>query len=143
MNKTLLMELKMLLERLYDIFEKLKEVESEKTRILTNGTTVELIELMNTEQALFMESRNIEKKRIALCRQTEYKTLNELIESREDYRDILYPIYIKLSNVVNEVKKINNLNMKLIETRLATMRLLLEKIGVLGQNKIKQVQARV
>jgi hypothetical protein len=142
MKKSELIELKGLLERLCDIYENLKAVENEKTRILTNGTASELIELMNTEQALFMESRNTEKKRIALCRSMEYKTLSELINSSEECREMLHPVYIRLSDAVNEVKNINNLNMKLLETRATTIRFLLEKIGIFSQNKIQKVQAR-
>ena len=138
-------ELQKLLGCMYYLYGKLQTLENEKTQILTKGNANELITLMNSEQALLMECRSLEKHRMNICKKTEYETLRELVESSDECREYLGPIYIKLSDTVNAVKKTNSLNMKLLDTRLATMHFLLNRIGISEQNKTynKRVQVKV
>jgi flagellar biosynthesis/type III secretory pathway chaperone len=130
MKKMDIAKLAELLDRLCHLYDRLKEIESEKTKVLLSGDVNELSSLMNLEQAVMMECRNTEEERLKLCDGGGYKTLKELMESSEDRKMVIWPFYIKLSETIKELKKINALNMRLLDSRLSTIRFLLNKIGL-------------
>ena len=67
MKKMDIAKLAELLDRLCHLYDRLKEIESEKTKVLLSGDVNELSSLMNLEQAVMMECRNTEEERLKLC----------------------------------------------------------------------------
>jgi flagellar biosynthesis/type III secretory pathway chaperone len=111
------------------VHRKLLILEEEKTRVLLAGDAEKLIPLLNDQQALLMQSRELEKQRNAICLGTEYKTLRELIESGGEYKALFGTVFEELTAVVMALKKKCALNKKLLETRLGTIRFLLNPSG--------------
>jgi hypothetical protein len=111
------------------VHRRLLNLEEEKTRVLLSGDAGKLTPLLNDQQALLMQSRELEKQRNAICLGTEYKTLRELIESGGEYKALFGTIFEELTAVVMALKRKCALNKKLLETRLGTIRFLLNQSG--------------
>lgn len=108
---------------------KLLSLEEEKTRVLLSGDADKLLPLLNDQQALLMQSREQEKQRSAICKNTNYRTLKELIESSGECKALFGTAFEELSDVVTALKKKCALNKKLLETRLGTIHFLLNQSG--------------
>lgn len=121
--------LKEVLDAQCDVHRKLFELEEEKTRLLLAGDADKLLPLLNDQQALLMQSRELEKQRSAICLGTEYKTLRELVESGGECKSLFGTVFEELTSVVMALKKKCALNKKLLETRLGTIRYLLSQSG--------------
>lgn len=111
------------------VHRKLLALEEEKTRVLLAGDAEKLLPLLNDQQALLMQSRELEKQRNAICLGTDYKTLRELVESSGECENLLGTVFEELTAVVVALKKKCALNKKLLETRLGTIRYLLSQSG--------------
>ncbi len=105
--------------------QKLLSLEQEKTQLLLSGDAQALLPLLNDQQALIMQSRELEKQRTALLGGTAYPTLRELVASSAECKAILGTVFEELSATVMALKKIGARNKKLLETRLQTIRFLL------------------
>lgn len=124
------MALKEVLSVQCDIHQKLLSLEETKTKVLLDGDPEALMPLMNEQQALLMQGREIEKRRMAICEESPHATLKELIQSSDDCKAVLEPLFIKLSEIVFTLKKKSSLNNKLLETRLSTIRFLTGEAGL-------------
>ncbi len=113
-----------------EVHRKLLAQEEEKTRLLLVGDAEKLIPLLNDQQALLMQSRELEKQRNAICLGLGYKTLRELVESSEEFKALFGAIFEELSTIVTTLKKKCVLNKRLLETRLGTIRYLLNQSGM-------------
>ncbi|MEA4831978.1 MAG: flagellar export chaperone FlgN [Oscillospiraceae bacterium] len=138
-----LTKLSKLLDSLSRHYSKLQDMENEKTKALMSGDIDALNKLMNDEQAVLMECHNTEEARKKLCINSKYKTLGELMESSEEYGCLLGPVFKKLSDTLNSVKKANMLNMRLLEVRKSTTSYLLEHIGISDQETGYKKSVRV
>lgn len=112
-----------------DALRKILSLEEGKTKLLLSGDAEALWPLLNEQQALLMQSRELEKQRMALYGGSEHPTLRELIASGEEYKAVLGTVYEELSSVVASLKKIGTRNKKLVETRLQTIRFLTGQTG--------------
>ncbi len=104
--------------------QKLLSLEEEKTGALLSGDVQVLVPLLNSQQALLAKCRELEKQRSALCSDTGYSTLKELVNSGGEYESLLGGVYLELSSVVTKLKKKCAQNKKLLDTRLATIKFL-------------------
>lgn len=111
------------------VHKRLLALEEEKTGILISGDAQALLPMLNEEQALLMQSRELENKRISLYAEPKHKTLRDLIESGEESRVLLAPVFQELTAAVVALKKRSARNKKLLEARLSTIRFLLGNAG--------------
>ncbi len=109
--------------------QKLLSLEEEKTGLLLNGDAQALLPMLNDQQALLMQSRELEKQRGALCQGSEHGTLRELMEADAEAKALLQPVFNELSAAVAALKKKSAQNKKLLETRLSTIRYLMGRTG--------------
>lgn len=129
-----LIELQGLLFSMKDSLDKLLIVEKEKTAILEKGSVEELNNLMNTEQALIMESSTAEKQRVNLCNNVNVQSISELIEKFPETMPTLNPLYLDMVEIINSIKKVSVLNMKLIDTRLNITKFMTTQLGIDSEN---------
>lgn len=118
-----------LLERQCEAYVRLLELERQKTQLLTNGEMSNLDALLNREQALLMECSSLENNRNEMCRDMGHETLGALVESGGG-AEVLEDVFARLSSVVGGLKKVNSLNMKLLDTRLQTLKHMSRVIGL-------------
>ena len=122
-----------LLEKQYAVQQKLLELENNKTLILAKGDDSKLDQFIKQEQPLIMETDNLEKQREALLKKMgmqEY-TLKETIELAESpLKSELGDIFRRLSGVVDQLRNVNQLNMKLLNLRLQTVKSINAQLGV-------------
>lgn len=112
-----------------NVHRKLLKLEEEKTHLLLVGDAEKLLPLLNDQQALIMQNKELEKRRSAMCEMAAYPTLRELVESGSECKALLGTVFEELSTVVLTLKKKCSLNKKLAETRLQTIRFLLGQSG--------------
>lgn len=126
------------------VHRKLLKLEEEKTRLLLIGDAEKLLPLLNDQQALIMQNKELEKRRSAMCERAAYPTLRELVESGSECKALLETVFEELSTVVLTLKKKCSLNKKLADTRLQTIRFLMGQSGQdAGANTYtKNVQAK-
>lgn len=122
--------LKKVLDAQCNVYEKLLELEGEKTQALVSGDTQALLHLMNAQQALLMQSKGLETQRIGLCSDTKCATLREMIKSSKECQSTLEPVYETLRITIGALKKKNALNKKLVDTRLATIHFMNRQLGL-------------
>lgn len=137
------LSLKQILEAQRATYQKMLDMEEEKSDALIKGDTGVLTRIMSAQQALMVQARGLEEKRIALCGSPElggFKTLKALVESSPERREALEPAFAALSDTVNALKKKNNRNRKLLETRLATIRFMNEQLGLTPNTYARGVQ---
>ncbi len=108
-----------------DVHRKLLALEEKKTRLLLDGDAEKLLPMLNDQQALIMQSKELEKRRSAICEGTPYPTLREQVESGDACKAMLGTVFEDLSAAVLTLKKKCSLNKKLAETRIQTIRSLL------------------
>lgn len=142
---TELLELQQILASQCAVQDKLLVLEEEKTQVLLKGDPQALFPILHAQQALLVQSKDMEKQRVELSRDTPYPTLRELVKSSRESEDMLGPVFKELQAKVMALKKKCGLNRKLLETRLATLRFMSGQIGLDGtQNTYtKNVRAKV
>lgn len=128
-------KLRNLLVFMHSILEKLLSVEKEKTTVLEQGDMEKLNALINEEQALAMECQSAEKQRIELCTRIGVESMSELYEKFPDKKEVISSIHSKLTETVNEIKKVNAVNTKLLDTRLKIVKFISAQMGVSAEEK--------
>lgn len=120
--------LSLMLSRQIELYREFLAIENAKTRILVQGKAQELDEFIIKEQALIMQSANLENERQSL-QQTmgiNQLTLRQIVEKYAPNNEYgLKMILFKFSALLDDIKKANGLNTRLIQSRLNTMRHLL------------------
>jgi FlgN protein. len=122
-----------LLEKQYAVQKKLLELENDKTLILAKGEDSKLDQFIKQEQPLMMETNNLEKQRETLLKKMgmESLTLKETIErTQSPLKSELNDIFRKLSDVLDQLKNVNQFNMKLLNLRLQTVKNINAQLGV-------------
>ncbi len=131
-----LYELSALLKKHNENHKKLLALENQKTGVLLKGDINELNGLMNAQMPLMMDCANTEKQREKLQKEMglEDATLAEITEKYASCDEFsLGSLLEELSQTVNELKKINGLNMAILDTRLKTIRYMGAAMGIIPQ----------
>ena len=108
-------------------------LEKDKTKILVKGELEKLDQVIIKEQSIIMKSAGLEKQREALLTETGLidLTMPELIEKHNlGNKYMLNSRLTGLSNVLNQLKKTNDLNNKIILSRLSVLGQCLSLIGL-------------
>lgn len=135
-----ILSLKQILEAQRATYRKMLDMEEEKSDALIKGDTAALTKVMSAQQALMVQAKSLENRRVALCGGLEFKTLKALVESSPECREALEPTFLALSDTVTALRKKNNRNRKLLETRLATIRFMNERLGLTPNTYARGVQ---
>ena len=117
------------LETQKSLLAQLLKIEKKKTDILQKGPITVLDAVIMDEQALVMECSAIENQRMILCEKLEVKTINELIKKKPEYIDSIEPLYKSTIEIISEIKKVNSLNMKILDTRLKLIKFMSTELG--------------
>ena len=123
-------------------YAKMLEMEEEKSQALIKGDAEALTKVMSAQQALMVQARGLEAKRMAICDGMEHQTLRELVDSSPECREALDPVFNSLSETVASLKKKNARNQKLLEARLTTIRFMKERLGLQDNTYSKSMQVR-
>jgi len=123
-------ELRTLLVSLKKTLEKLLEVENRKTGILEKGNPSDLDALLNEEQAILMECSSAEKQRMRICEKLNVSSVSEILEKIPEAGSKINDIHSEMLEMVKAIKKVNSLNMKLLDTRLKIVKFMTSKLGV-------------
>ena len=123
-------------------YAKMLEMEEEKSQALIKGDAEALTKVMSAQQALMVQARGLEAKRMAICDGMEHQTLRELVDSSPECREALDPVFNSLSETVASLKKKNARNQKLLEARLTTIRFMKERLGLQDNTYSKTMQVR-
>jgi len=119
-----------------EIYTQLLRLENEKTRILLNREPGGLDRILNLEQSLTMKSSNLEHDRIALQKKMgiEKLTLIQIINQYDSNNEYdLNSRYLALSRLIKNTETANNLNSRLILSRLKAMR---NMFGITDENNM-------
>jgi flagellar biosynthesis/type III secretory pathway chaperone len=123
-------------------YQRMLDLEEEKSQALMVGDTALLTRVMSEQQALMVQARGLEDRRAALCESLPYKTLGELVDSDIECREALEPVFTALRGTVLTLKKKNARNRKLLEARLATVRFMNERLGLTPSTYSKGVRVK-
>jgi len=137
-----MLSLKQILEAQRATYQKMLDMEEEKSEALIKGDTGALTKVMSAQQALMVQAKGLEDRRIALCSGMEFKTLKALVESGPECREALEPVFQALAQTVTALKRKNTRNRKLLETRLSTIRFMNERLGLTPNTYAKSVQVK-
>lgn len=128
-----LQNLHALLSRQLETQKKLLELEESKTLVLKKGTPEQLDEIINKEQPLIMLAQSLEKRRETLQRKLglEKRGLKQIVGEcdlcdKTDMKDVC----LQLEETISKLKKINNLNSRLIQSRIETNKGMLKIFGM-------------
>jgi len=135
-----LIPLKQTLEALCATYQRMLGMEDDKSEALIKGDTESLMKIMSAQQALMVQARGQEERRVALCRTTEHRTLKALVESSPACREALEGVFHDLVQTMTVLRKKNARNRKLLETRLATIRFMNERLGLTPNTYVRGVQ---
>ena len=124
-----LRELARVLDAQRATYAKMLEMEEEKSQALIKGDADSLTRVMSGQQALMVQARGLEDRRMKLCEGTA-PTLREFVDSSPECREALEPVSLALSETVRSLKKKNLRNRKLLEARLVTIRFMNQQLGL-------------
>lgn len=103
-----------------DLYKNFLELEYKKYDTIIKNDMEELDNIVSKEQVFYLKMRGLEQKREKLMDSMgmKGKTLKEVIESENDYKDALTKEYNELKDIISEVKRISSLCKTLIEVRM-------------------------
>jgi|LSQX01.3.fsa_nt_gb flagellar biosynthesis/type III secretory pathway chaperone len=132
-----------LLDEQLKIHNKLLEIETKKTEILTKGDIKALDELVTTQQPYIMRANNIEKQREKLQNEMGLGdlSLREVIE-RHPEADILNRNYSELSDVLSNLKKVCERNQKILGARLDVINSILLNTGAVNSKEVTYTKGK-
>ena len=137
-----ILSLKHILEGQQATYQRMLDMEDEKSQALIKGDTRSLTKVMSEQQALMVQAKGLEDRRLALTSGMEYKTLGALVMSSPECREALEPVFLALSQTVKALRKKNAKNRRLLESRLATIRFMNERLGLTPNTYARGVQVR-
>jgi len=127
-----------LLGRQLEILLELIGIESQKSQAIIQGNVTELDRLVNMEQSLVMKSANLEDQRQHLLIDLGLgdMSISQVIrECPGDESSGLEAVYHHLLNALLQLRKISDLNQKLLRNRLEVIEYVLAKTGLqAGEN---------
>lgn len=124
-----------ILEEELAIYEELVEISRRLTDVIINGEIEELDEILNMQQTMIMSLGRLEEERAGAASELwrDDLVMTEIIEKAEgDLADRLEKLFEDLLDVVEEQKRLNDINSKLIKTNLEYVEFTL---GTLTGNK--------
>lgn len=104
-----------------EVLNELSNIADKKTDIIINGNVALLDNILNFEQPLLMQLENIEQARQSVLKQAKMQnfTLSEIASKSEDTeKDIFLNYLSSFNNISSKLKRTNNLNNKLVRSRL-------------------------
>lgn len=125
-----ILSLKQILEALRATYQTMLDMEEEKSQALIKGDTAVLMKIMSAQQALMVQAKGQEERRLALTSGMRQKTLKALVESSPECKEALKGVFQALVQTMTSLKKKNARNRKLLETRLSTIRFMNERLGL-------------
>lgn len=125
-----ILSLKQILEALRATYQTMLDMEEEKSQALIKGDTAVLMKIMSAQQALMVQAKGQEERRLALTSGMKQKTLKALVESSPECKEALEGVFQALVQTMTSLKKKNARNRKLLETRLSTIRFMNERLGL-------------
>jgi flagellar biosynthesis/type III secretory pathway chaperone len=125
-----ILSLKQILEAQRATYQRMLDMEEEKSQALIKGDTAVLMKIMSAQQALMVQAKGQEERRVALCSGMKHKTLRALVESSPERKEALEGVFLALVQTMTSLKKKNARNRKLLETRLSTIRFMNERLGL-------------
>jgi hypothetical protein len=123
-----------ILNKQMEVHKKLFELETLKTQILLKGTTEQLDDLLNLEQSCIMNSSNLEKRRQNLQSQMGMSelTLKQIIVNNPEAKFLEQNSNL-LTDLLNKLKKVSNINNKILNSRLEMLNFVLTNTGVTNE----------
>lgn len=120
-----------ILEKQFQIYSTLLDLENEKTKILMNRDITALDNLVNREQPCIMRSSNLENKRQKLQDEMNLGdlTLRQIIENRAEAA-FLKDSFEKLCAIIIDLKRVTAANHKILNTKLDIIHYVLTESGV-------------
>ena len=115
-----------------------------QSKILADDLTW-LMDSLTDEQALVMEGKSLEQKRIQLFKATgiENFTVEMLVDtSPENFSIKMKTTCTHFTNLVNEVKRINTLTTEIVEKKLAGQKEFVKKAGILNRPQTYNVAGK-
>lgn len=115
--------------------DRIRALEEEKKQILLRGTVEELDKLLNAEQPHLMSSSNLERRRaelqetLGISKADMQRILKEPASEEEQY---LAEAYARLKESVERLKKVGDLNGRILQSRIETKKSLLRIFGLDG-----------
>lgn len=121
LTKQLSNEICLFLEKYLEFYKSFLKVEQEKFKVISDNNIDKLDTFVVKEQALMLQSRGFELQRDQLIKKEikDVITLKELVAQVDlDCRDKVSALHIELSNVLLDLKAINNSSNSLVELKL-------------------------
>jgi flagellar biosynthesis/type III secretory pathway chaperone len=104
-----------------EVLNELSNIADKKTNIIINGDVAQLDNILNFEQPLLMQLENIEQARQNVLKQAKMQnfTLSEIASKSNDTEKVIFLDYLSsFKNISSKLKRANNLNNKLVRSRL-------------------------
>jgi len=137
MNDKDLQKLATLLAKQLDVQNKFLDLEKRKTKVLVDGNIEKLDEILRQEQPLILTSGSLEKQREALLAEAGLldMTLRQIMENYDpENKYLLKSKFDNLVDVLSQLKKVNNMNAKILNSRLSVIGQCLSLIGLRQEN---------
>lgn len=137
MKENDLQKLALLLNKQSDVQSKLLELEKNKTKVLVEGNIDRLDDLLRQEQPLVLTSVSLEKQREELLAKTGNLdlTLRQIVEKYDpENKYLLRNKFEDLADILQQLKKINNMNTKILNSRLSVIGQCLSLLGLRQDN---------
>lgn len=137
MKENDLQKLALLLNKQLDIQNRFLELEKDKTKVLVEGDMGKLDDLLREEQPLVLTSVSLEKQREELLAETGSAglTLRQIVEKYDPQNKyLLRKQFEELADVLQQLKKINNMNTKILHSRLSVIGQCLSLLGLRQDN---------
>lgn len=131
-------DLACLLLKQAEVLESLLAQEERKTNILLKGLPEELNDILNAQQPLFMQSSNLEKQRDSLQKKLKLdkSAMRRILEQAEtDDEKRLTEAFTLLKETVEKLKKVSDLNGRILQARIETKKNLMRIFGT-GNEKV-------
>lgn len=125
-----------LLHKQAEVQARLLTLEERKSQVLIKGSVEDLNEILNAEQPLLMQSSNLEKQRAELHQKLDLEKpeLRRMLDHPEDAEEqCLAEAFLILRDAVDRLKKVSELNNKVLQARIDTKKNLMRICGLSDQ----------
>lgn len=124
-------ELTSLLEKQIELLNHFLELEKSKTDVLITADIVQLDEIVKKEQSYIMQSANLESRRNSFmasvgCPDMPAREFLEINKEHQNYPQLL-ELFQTLSDALTEMDKVNDVNQRLIKSRIDILHLLMNE----------------
>jgi len=137
MKENDLQKLALLLNKQLDVQIKFLELEKNKTKVLVEGDINKLDDILRQEQPLILTSASLEKQREELLAETGNLdlTLRQIVEKYDSgNKYLLRNQFEDLADILQQLKKTNSMNTKILHSRLSVIGQCLSLLGLKQDN---------